>query len=162
MAEPNESIAEKIVQNIVTTLSEIRRKDGYWFDITEDQVTRAFKTADEIAAAEMPFIKVIMGDGDAETVVMPRKDEEDLEIFIDLIVKNTDLSMLDKTRERAIRDVRKKLQVDTHRGSTSGIRHAMFTKIRTVSRFEGAAGYPDHSAARIGITVKYRFLWSAP
>lgn len=157
MAEPNESIAEQIAENIVTTLSQIRRNDGYWYDVDEHSVTREDKTVEQITDSEMPFYMVLMGDSDIETIIMPKKAEEELEIMIDGLVKEPDERNKETARERAIRDVKKKLQVDTTRATL-----AWHTKIEKVERFGSALGYDDFIAFRVTLRVFYRYVWTVP
>lgn len=163
MANPAEPKRLLILQDIMTTLKSIRRSDGYWFDIDEHQVVMEATTDEQIADAETPFLVVLLSDADANVEVMPRRDEEVTEYFIDGVVKNTaGASERATMRERAIADVRKALQVDTQRGTTGGVRNAQWTKITGVTIFDGAAGYENYAAFRVSCEVRYRYTWSQP
>lgn len=165
MPEPNEARANQVLDNLVLVLGQIRKADGYWYDVGANQVTTELKTPDEIAAADMPFLEVIPGDSNQETIELPNRDEETFEILIDGVVEQGDARLRDRDRERAIRDVKKKIQEDTHRGElegSPGVPLARWTAIRRVERWDGSGAYESLAVFRITIEVRFKYSWAQP
>lgn len=165
MPEPNEARANQILDNIELVLGQIRKQDGYWFDIGANQVSTERKSPDEISAADMPYLEMITGPSTQETIELPTRDEETMEVAIDGIIEQGDAKLRSRDRERCIRDVKKKLQEDTHRGElkgSPGVPLARWTAIRTIERADGDGAYASLSGFRMLIEIRFKYSWATP
>ena len=165
MPEPNEAKANQITDNIRDTLGKIRKPDGYWFDVNPNSVTLEDRTLEEIESGDLPYLQLLPINSDIETAhEMPHRDLETFELEIWGLVEQPDAALFDRDRERSIRDVRKKLQEDTHRGTLAGVGTplALWTSIRTVERLGHYDAYPGLAAFLITIEVRFKYDWTQP
>lgn len=158
MAEPQESKRELIVLDIVETLKEISRDDGYWYDVDPDSVTRLPLPLDALDETAMPWFSVI---GDAETAgteFMPRKDRANFDVLIYGIVRASEPAMKETELERAVRDVRKIVMEDQTRSNA-----ALWTHVVEIEPPEaGNIAFADYAFFRMRVRVCYDFVWSEP
>lgn len=164
MPEPNEAIANVVLDNIASELGLIRKEDGYWFDVYPNQVTKEIKDVEEISNSKLPFIQIIPSDSVIDPAEMPNRDDEIFEVLIDGLILQTNKSLVDRDRERSTRDIRKKLMEDTYRGlnPVTGAPLARWTKIVSVERFDASTGFEGHAAYRITIEIQLRYDQSSP
>ena len=155
---PPESKREQILENIVAALRTIRRENGFHVDVPWDSVTRyPIFDAETLVDQEMPYLAVTIPSETVDTVYMPHKDEGDLEVVIEGIVKESVDVPVATLQERAVRDVRIKLQEDPSRG---GI--AKFTRVIRVDTDLGDKGYEGMRTFQVVALVKYKFVWASP
>ena len=157
MANPVESKVELIAQDIVTTLKSIRRSGGYWNDIDEFSVDREGIPLENILTATMPHMLFMIADESVDEIVFPRRSTSRLRVYVDGTIEDADDYTRDKTRERAIADIRKAVQVDTERGG-----NARFTLVEAVQRFDGVTGHPTISMFRVELMIEYAHEWAQP
>lgn len=154
---PPESKREQILENIVAAMREIRRENGFHVDIPWDSVTRSIKDLETILDQELPYLQITVPTETDDTILMPTKDEGDLEIWIEGAVKEFVDVPVATLQERAVRDVRKKLTEDKSRG---GI--AKYTRVIRVETDAGEHGFEGVRLFRVVALVKYKFDWSTP
>lgn len=166
MSNPAESHEERIFDNVALVLGQIRRSDGYWYDVAPDSATRKERAIDQIVACVMPYYQVIDGDSrwQESDTLMPRAPMHIVEVLIDGLIKETDPEKRPTAVNRAIRDVMRKLQEDTGRGldPTTGTKTALYTRVASIERFDAALGYEQYGAFRITLEVMYRYTWDNP
>ena len=160
--EPNEAKSNQVLDNILLVLGQIRAKDGYWFDVPANSVTTEDRTDDQIENGDFPYYEVTPSDSEIATgAEMPHRDLETFEVEILGFIEQRDPTKVHRDRERAIRDIRKKLQEDTHRGALEGVGTplALWTAIRTIERL----GNSDRLVAfRITLEIRFKADWTQP
>ncbi len=158
MAQIKESRVQLILDDLETTIAGIRKADGYWHDAGSENVTQEERPLDVIKTAEKPYAEISAGDenrlGEAS---MPRNVSNLLEVEIFVVVKPDDPAEKRRWLERWIQDIRKKLQVDTHRSG-----NARYTFIESVERDRGELGFQDQAAARITLGIRIDHPWAQP
>lgn len=167
MSHLNELTEERISQSIEQDLGKIRREDGFWNDFEASSVTRKIVTAEQIIDSDMPFVTVIDGDTRrvAEESAKPKAPLAIFEIFLDLLVKDTDDGTRPRTLNRAAKDIITMVYSNPTRRRTDpldAVPNALITHVESVERFDAALGYDDFGAARITVQVIYRYLWGDP
>lgn len=154
---PEDSKRIQILENIQSELRDIRKENGFWFDVPRNSVVFELKTFNEIMEEELPFVQIFLPRETDDTVRMPHKDEGTLDILVDCFVNNDGCEAW-LAAERIIQDVRKKVQEDKSRGGV-----AKWTRIVDVIQENGADfGYEGWREVVLTVRVKYLFPWTEP
>ncbi len=150
-----ETVRERILANIKTTLEAVTTVNGYNFDFTTETVQRWSMHGNSIVDVPM----VVVSAGDEEERDAPHPYEECvLHIYLDTFVVHAegDNVATDTYLNRLQGDIKKAVLID---GTRAG--NAIQTQVLGTTPFETTEGQP-YAGIIIEIAVRYRHLRSDP
>jgi len=156
-----ESVREQILAQLETLAAEITHANGYWNELTAEQITRKWIGLEQIESAQTPFLLIISGIDGPSRPVMEHGDESDLQVFLIGFVTSEDPDKLDREAERFLKDVRKMiLQKGTD--LTLGLSSVCDVKIVSGRADGGVVGFENWAVVELELTVVHRYAHSSP
>lgn len=150
-----ETVRERILQNIKTTIEGVTIANGYNFDFTPETVQRWSMHGNRMV--EMPTVVISPGDEDESS--SPHPFEECLmSVFLDVfyVTDEDDLVSTDTYLNRLQGDIKKAILADATRGG-----EAVDTDILGTTPFETTEAQP-YAGIIIELRVRYRHLRNDP
>lgn len=150
-----ETVRERILQNIKSTLEGITTANGYTFDFTPATVQRWSMHGNSMV--DLPM--VVISPGDEEEKSLPNNFEECvLSVYLDVFFVNDEQDPVptDTHLSRLQGDIKKAILADHTRGG-----EAIDTDILGTTPFETTEGQP-YAGIIMEISVRYRHVRSDP
>ena len=150
-----ETVRERILQNIKTTIEGVTIANGYTFDFTPETVQRWSMHGNRMV--NMPMVVISPGDEDESS--SPNPFEECLmSIFLDIFFVNNedDVIPTDTYLNRLQGDIKKAILVDSTRGGD-----AIDTDVLGTTPFETTEAQP-YAGIIIEVRIRYRHLRNDP
>jgi hypothetical protein len=150
-----ETVRERILQNIKTTIEGVTLANGYNFDFTAETVQRWSMHGNRMV--DMPTVVISPGDEDESS--SPHPFEECLmSVFLDVfyVTDEDDLVSTDTYLNRLQGDIKKAILADATRGG-----EAVDTDILGTTPFETTEAQP-YAGIIIEVRVRYRHLRNDP
>jgi len=150
-----ETVRERILQNIKTTIEGVTIANGYNFDFTQETVQRWSMHGNRMV--DMPTVVISPGDEDESS--SPHPFEECLmSVFLDVfyVTDEDDLVSTDTYLNRLQGDIKKAILADVTRGD-----EAVDTDILGTTPFETTEAQP-YAGIIIEVRVRYRHLRNDP
>ncbi|HAH21629.1 MAG: hypothetical protein A2Y00_05500 [Omnitrophica WOR_2 bacterium GWF2_43_52] len=150
-----ETVRERIMANIKTTLEGVTVANGYNFDFTADTVQRWSMHGNRLA--DLPA--VVISPGDEEEKGQPNPFEECyLNVYLDIFFVNDegDSMVTDTYLNRLQGDMKKAILLDHTRGG-----EAIDTDVLGTTPFETTEGQP-YAGIIMELGIRYRHLRSDP
>lgn len=146
-----ETVREKILQNIKTTLEGIKIANGYNFDFLESSVQRWSMHGNRMA--DLPMIIISPGNEEEKSVPLPH-EECALSVYLDVFYVNdeVDVTPTDTYLSRLQGDIKKAILADHTRGG-----HAIDTNVLGTTPFETTEGQ-HYAGIIIELEIKYQHL----
>lgn len=146
-----ETVRERILANLKTTLEAIKIADGYNFDFTSQTVQRWSMHGNKLT--DLPA--VVISPGNEEERSLPNAFEECyLTVFLDVFFVNAegDAVSTDTYLNRLLGDIKKAVLLDHTRGTD-----AIDTDVSGITPFETTEGQP-FAGIIIELTIRYRHV----
>lgn len=153
---PTESKRQLIAAEILKTLRAIRKKDGYWFSASDEQITDERRPLEAVLKAKMPYAQIELEDQDNEFLYAQKRDRAVYDIVIKGVI-SADPDIQQRERERWMQDIQIALQKDTTRGQ-----NARWTRVAEVEIIDGQVAFKNHSGFLMRLEITFDFDWSQP
>lgn len=155
----SDSKRELIIQNLVAQLATISTAGGYNFDVSALDIHERLMTYDELGQIRLPCITVTVGTESAKVSLMgsPPKYRGSFPVFVQGWIKCEDKTLIRRTLERMLRDVRVLIFVDMTRGGYSHTQNLV-----SIKTDEGTLAYDGYGVFEIELEIVYDYLTNAP